>query len=449
MKVRRRRKSWSVIFGLLLTVSLLLAACGGSNSGKGSQNGSGGTSANSGSAAFGGEQGASRQESQEPIVVDWLRYEHPNQAVVTDSVAVQEILKRKNIKINLQSVPQSNYDDKKKTLIATNTIPDVILVDQSDVATFADSGIFLDLTLYLEQGKMPNLAQRIKEVPDVNKLRVDGKLYGFPMLTYWNFYNGQLPMIRTDVLNELGLTAPTTYDELFDVLKAIKQAYPDSYPFTTRAANGKNGTQALINPIAFGFGSGYTNITGTPIYYDPKDDAYKFGPFAPEFKEAIAYLHKLYNEKLLDPDYAVNTSQIWQEKLSSNKAFFFMDNTGFATNFMSALRETDPDATFDVLPALTAPNGARRTQLYNPHNMSDMFAITARRSTPINWSSCSTGCIRRKGRSCSTAASRASTSRGWTAFRRRRRNSTRSTRTSRIRCVPCTRSSAAAISDSA
>lgn len=85
-------------------------------------------------------------------------------------------------------------------------------------------------------------------------------------------------MIRTDVLDKLGLKKPTTYDELYQVMKKMKEANPDSYPFTARAANGLTGTENLINPISFAFGSGYTTFNGTKVYYEPKDKTYKFGP---------------------------------------------------------------------------------------------------------------------------------------------------------------------------
>jgi putative aldouronate transport system substrate-binding protein len=109
-----------------------------------------GCSGGAGNAVKPFEAAKSASEPAKLMTLSWMRYEHPSQALDTNSVAVQEILKRKNVKLELQSVPQSNYEDKKKTLIATNSIPDVLLVNQSDLSSFADSGIFLDLTPYLD-----------------------------------------------------------------------------------------------------------------------------------------------------------------------------------------------------------------------------------------------------------------------------------------------------------
>ncbi|WP_282936211.1 extracellular solute-binding protein [Paenibacillus sp. RC67] len=312
--------------------------------------------------------------------LSWMRYEHSSQAIEVNSKVVQEIKKRKNVKIDLQSVPQSNYEDKKKTLMATNSIPDVILVNQNDLSDYADSNIFLDITPYLD--KMPNLQKLIQEKPDINKTKVDGKLYGFPLVTKWSVQSGLLPMIRIDLVRKLNLEPPTTYDELYRVLKKLKEAYPDSYPFTSRAANGKTGTENLINPIAFGFGSGFTNITGSKIYFEPTANRYQFGPFAPEFKEAIAYLHKLYKERLLDPDYSVATSQVWQEKLSSGKSFFFQDNNGFGANFNKALQAKDPNAEFDLLPVIASDKGVKRNYIYQLDHLGEMYAISSKVENP-------------------------------------------------------------------
>ncbi|MCU6794162.1 extracellular solute-binding protein [Paenibacillus sp. WQ 127069] len=319
-------------------------------------------------------------QNAKPLVLSWMRYEHPSQALVSDSQAVQEILKKKNVKLELQSTPQSNYDDKKKTLIATNSIPDVIMVKQDDLSNFADSGIFLDLTPYLE--KMPNFKKILQEHPEINKNKFDGKLFGFPLVQKWAVQAGQVPMIRVDLLTKLNLKAPTTYEELYTVLKKFKEAYPDTFPFTSRAANGLTGTENLLNPIAFGFGSGYTNINGTKVYYDPKLKQYKFGPAMPEFKDAVTYLHKLYKEKLLDPDYATATSQIWQEKLSSGKSLFFQDNNGFATNFNLALQKKEPEAKFDLLPTMESDKGVKRNAVYQLDHLGESYAISAKIKNP-------------------------------------------------------------------
>jgi putative aldouronate transport system substrate-binding protein len=356
----------------VLMLGGLLASCSGNN-----KEGAEPSTSPAAATATSTSAGTPTSTPGKPLELTVMRFEQPAQAVLNDSVVVKEILKRKNVKLQMQSVPQSNYDDKKKTLIATNTLPDIMLVSQADIQNFADSGAFLDLTPYLP--KMPNLAKWIAAGPEINKNKIDGKLYGFPLTINSKFAvkSGQLPMIRMDLLGKLNLKTPTTYDELYQVLKKFKEAYPDVYPFVARGANGLTGTENLINPIAFGFGSGYTTSNGSKIYYDPATKKYRFGPDSPEFKQAITWLHQLYKDKLLDPGYTTANSTIWKEALNSSKAFYFQDNAGLAGGMNQILQKTDPNAKFDMIPTMAAPNGMKRNQIYADGHIDTSFVIKA------------------------------------------------------------------------
>ena len=48
------------------------------------------------------------------------------------------------------------------------------------------------------------------------------------------FYDGGL-ILREDYLESKGLEAPKTFDDLYEILKAYKADYPDSYPLTILA----------------------------------------------------------------------------------------------------------------------------------------------------------------------------------------------------------------------
>lgn len=325
--------------------------------------------------------GESKPEAQSNLNLTWMRYENPIQPFDPNSLILPEIVKRKHVKLDIQSIPQSNYEDKKKSLIATNNIPDLMLVKQDDISNFSDTGIFLDLTPYLD--RMPNFKKILQEYPEIQKNRVDGKLYGFPLTQkFAASQSGQVPMIRVDLLKKLNISTPTNYDELFATLKKLKDAYPETYPYASRAANGLTGTENLINPIAFAFGSGYTNSTGAKVYFDPAMKQYSFGPSSLEFKDAILYLRKLYKEKLLDPDYASATLQIWQDKLSSGKSLFYLDNTGFGANFNAALKKKDSDARFDMLPILSSPKGVKRVMLYQLDHLQESYVISSKVKDP-------------------------------------------------------------------
>ncbi len=363
------KNKWLVsIVAVFMLAAVVLSACSSANNG-------GASSSPPASSDPSKPASSASQTPSEPAApartITVMRSDTAIQPLLKDSPALQEIMKHTNTKINVQGVPESDYDAKKNTLIATNNIPDVMFVKKADIITYANTGIFLDLTPYLDE-YAPNLKKRIEADPEANKLKIDGKLYGFPIMankeTAANV--GNFPMIRMDILKELNLNAPTTFDELYDVLKAFKKAYPDSYPWSFR-----NGSEYNLRFLSYAFGGGFS------IYYEPKEDKYIYGPTRPEFKDSITFLNKLYKEKLLDPNFSTLTVQQWQQNLSSGKSLFFYDNYTFATNFNMALQEVNPEAKFDMLPVLADMNGNKRNYMDNPSSFNS-YVISSKAEHP-------------------------------------------------------------------
>lgn len=310
-------------------------------------------------------------KNAEARTITVMRSDSSIQPLLKDSPALKQILTKTNIKINMEGVPSSDYDAKKKTMIATNNIPDVLHVAKADITNYAGTGIFLNLSPLIDQ-YAPNFKKRLESEPEANKLKVNGNFYGFPIMARKSAAAnvGNFPMIRTDVLQELNLKTPTTFEELYEVLKAFKKAYPDSYPWTMRSGSAYN-----LRFLAYAFGSGYT------IYYEPKKDKYLYGPAYPEFKEVITFLAKLYKEKLLDPNFTNLTAQQWQQNLSSGKSLFFYDNYTFAVNYNSALQQVNPKAKFDMLPLFKDASGNKRNYMDNPSSFNS-FAISSKVKNP-------------------------------------------------------------------
>ncbi|CAG7636620.1 hypothetical protein PAESOLCIP111_03767 [Paenibacillus solanacearum] len=321
--------------------------------------------------------GCSGQEKDPPAAGTYsrtlklIRYEHPSQALKQDTLVLKEVARQTGIKLQVEGVPQSNYNEKKKVLIGTNNIPDIILINQSDLNQYAKTGIFLNISDYMDQA--PNVRKRLGEHPETNKLLIDGKLYGFPITSQNQLSAGKAPMIRTDLLKKHQLKTPSSYDELYQTLKKLKEAYPDSTPWTAR------GMGSILDVVAYGMGSGYG------MYFDPdvQGGAYVYGTNKPAFKEVLAYLNKLYSEKLLDPDFAVNTQQKWAEKLSTGKSFFYFDNNTFAVNFNQALQQQNKEAMLDLIPYPSNNRGEVRGFAYPKAGwISELYAVSSKVKDP-------------------------------------------------------------------
>ena len=311
--------------------------------------------------------------SDTPVTLRLMRWENPAQPIRLDSPVTKEILRLTGVRLQLEPVPQSNYEDKKRILIATNNLPDIISVSQKDLNDFAPTGVFLPL---LEKiNKMgPNIKKFIESNPELEKFYVNKDLYAFPVSATAGMDNGRFPMIRSDLLKKYNLKMPTTYDELLNVLAEIKKAEPNNQIWAVR-----NKTRTLITCVAYALGSGFDFDTSYYYDWDVNGGSFLYGPAHTEFKNVLTFLNKAFSAKLLDQDYAVTTAAQWTEKLSTGKAVFYFDNTTFGTNFANALKSTVPNADFKVIPVLKNSAGVARGLKY-PIGwwISDNYAISSK-----------------------------------------------------------------------
>ncbi|TVY08621.1 hypothetical protein [Paenibacillus cremeus] len=145
----------------------------------------------------------------------------------------QEIERQLNVKLDYEPIPAINYAEK-KTLLATNHLPDILQIEKQDVNDFASTGALLPLMGYMNRGLMPNFKKQWDAIPNLRRLTVDGELYGFPAIARNEAKNGFGPVIRMDLPEKHHLPVPRTFDELLTVLSQLKALYPDSVPWSIR-----------------------------------------------------------------------------------------------------------------------------------------------------------------------------------------------------------------------
>jgi|GEM_PF-207183 len=312
--------------------------------------------------------------SDTPIEVSILMMDSANQPLKNDAPAHQEITKKTNVKLNIQIVPSSSYKDKKNILLGTNNFPDIVyLQSMDDVVTYGNNGIFEPLMKHVNEKEMPNFYKFWQQYPDMKKYLLDGELYVFPVVAREETANGFGPVIREDLMKEQGLSTPKTFDELLDDLIKLKKAYPDTIPWT-----GRKGTTQLLKTTSYMLGSGYDS---NGLYYDFDKDGgrYVFGPASQEFKKVLEYLNKAYKAGVLDPDFATSTDEQLSAKISSGKALFFLDNSGFGQNYTKSLRKAigNDKATMQVLPIPANSTGKSRAMAYATELPGRFFALNA------------------------------------------------------------------------
>ncbi|SKC66355.1 sugar ABC transporter substrate-binding protein [Plantibacter cousiniae (nom. nud.)] len=124
--------------------------------------------------------------------------------------------------LKVEYVQWADAHDRFVTSIAGNTTPDVAETGTTWTAEFADAGALAPIGDYVDKAGLKG--DLVKGLADSGTY--DGELYGMP------WYAGVRSIVyRTDVFEELGLKAPTTWQEIIDAGTAIKAAKPDMIPF--------------------------------------------------------------------------------------------------------------------------------------------------------------------------------------------------------------------------
>ncbi|SMF75926.1 carbohydrate ABC transporter substrate-binding protein, CUT1 family [Paenibacillus uliginis N3/975] len=257
---------------LLLASSVLLSGCGGGKDNASGQAGDG---------------------SPTKITMQTLNY--AQDMVDKSSPLWQELEKKTNTELSITWLTPTTIQDKVNVMLASGDLPDVTFVEtlnNSQLQKMIQQGVFWDLTPYIKD--YPNLSSpQLAQMWEDSK--VGGKNYAIPRY-YPSYGGGMFPMLRKDWLDKLGLEAPTTMDELFDVLVAFRDKDPngngqkDEIPYATTPAS-----------LLFMYGI-YNETLGN---WKLKDG--KLVPVITEdaSRDALLWIKKAFDEGLLPKDFAI------------------------------------------------------------------------------------------------------------------------------------------------
>ena len=320
-------------------------------------------------------------QAAEPVKISLYYSDNATLPFKEDWLVISEIEKRFNVDLTFEVIPIADYATKVGLALDTGTnTPDVILYQttKGDNGSRALNGALVPISDYKDW--TPNFNERVQEfglTENVDALNLgDGKRYYLPALFDVPFYDGGL-ILRDDYLLAKGLEAPKTYDDLYEILKAYKADYPESYPLTILA--GPRVLYRMTMP-AFGVSLGKNGASGTNVLsWDYENKAYFEGAISEQFKQYVTFFAKLYAEGLLDPEMAdpIN-GDVWAQKLATGKAmatYAYYDQIGGVKGSSEI-----EGFSLQMYPALSGPAGAHH-QPKSPVGSGIMFpAATSKRA---------------------------------------------------------------------
>lgn len=294
--------------------------------------------------------------SDKPIKITWLA-----QTPIVDenkTQVMQEIQKAwgDKIEIEWELKEWSEYSESVgPRLNAGGDLPDVCAVPGGFDANglYWKSGIFQEVSEYYEKYGY-NLKKKLdNEYPSVKErlINSDGSMYYFPTFSMDKDYGINM-MINGKWLDALGLKQPKDTEELYNVLKAFKEKDPngngqaDEIPLTFNP-----GYEVLFSPI-YGF-----NLQDNFMQNDKGE--WEVAWTSDLAKDYITYMHKLYEDGLLDQSWSTNDGTSVGTKVANDTVGMTMA-WSWSVSYEYSASYDEYDGTkgiFDLLVPVKAPNG--------------------------------------------------------------------------------------------
>ena len=201
---------------------------------------------------------------------------------------------------------EERYSELVNILVKDQNLPDIMVVtDREILKELVENDLVEDLTEVFEKCT----SSRIKEMNEsygdalLNSGKFNGRLMAVPETVIDHGPN--LLWLRKDWMEELGLEEPETLEDAFEIIDAFVQ--------------NRMGTEDGETPVGLACDTNLVGTTSSSYSVDPVFDSFGanpqrwisqdgeivYGSLTEETKEALDYLHKLYDRRILDRNFAL------------------------------------------------------------------------------------------------------------------------------------------------
>ena len=280
-----------------------------------------------------------------------------------------------NERLNVQNqdvfeAMDEQYTDSVTMVIAQNDLPDVMIVEDLDELQYlVDNDMIADLTDSYNNC-MSDTIKNIygsygRDILDV--VTFGGKIMAIPET---NISDGpNLIWLRKDWMDALGLSAPRTLSDVEEIIRQFKEKDPGH--------NGAGNTVGLVCDTNLCGGCGYSSEYTLDIIFAaygafPKQWIYDedgnvvYGSVQPEAKEALAHIHELYKEGILDQDFLMRTSSNLIELIVDGQCGSFFGPWWAPNNPLMQAVEQNKDAEWQPYLIATEKSGLTSYHTQNP-----------------------------------------------------------------------------------
>lgn len=259
---------------------------------------------------------------------------------------LRKMLNIQNDTIYMES--EDRYDEVVNIITKDQTLPDVLVVsDRETLKELVENDLVEDLTEVFESCTSP----RIKEMYEsyggdlLDAGRFNGKLMAVPETVI--DHGPCLMWLRKDWMEALGLEEPETLEDGFRIVEAFVKnrmgteegEEPVGLVCDTELV-GSTSTSYSIDPVFDSFGA-------HPQRWIKKDGEIIYGSLTEEMKEALGYLHELYERGILDQNFALRANNNLRDLVVEGKCGAFFGLWWTPNNPLMDMYESDGKADWE------------------------------------------------------------------------------------------------------
>jgi len=178
----------------------------------------------------------------------WHYFDGQQQQTAMDTLADKFNASQDKINVEVEFVPRAELTKQFTIGLVADKLPDLGLVDNPDMASFAAMGLFADIT---DKVNAFEYKDQFYEGP-LSSCALDGKYYGVPLGS-----NDLALFYNKDMFDAAGVKPPTTFDELKTVSKTLTKG--DTYGLAIAAPKNEEGTFQYL-PWLLSTGAKYNEV---------------------------------------------------------------------------------------------------------------------------------------------------------------------------------------------
>ena len=252
-----------------------------------------------------------RQPDNYPMHI--LTVSHYGELISNTHPAFLQLQEHTRTRIRMEYLLNANYAESMNTRLAARDMPAVVAItgNTSPIMQAAQEGAFWDITdVYTMYNYLAEADYGV-----MTNVSINGRFYGI----YRERTIGRGGMIyRRDWLRNLGMNEPRTIDELYQVLRAFTFNDPDR--------NGINDTYGMTLTGAY-MGPFFDMVVmmGGPNTWGVRNGQLTPWFEYPEFIQAMDWFKRLYDEGIINRDFAALQTTDWAPPIGRGQAGWHMD----------------------------------------------------------------------------------------------------------------------------